>query len=77
MTKEFTDGVCEECGNTGLAGEKCLVCGGLLAKVASSLDDPILTQDDDLPRTQNEPEIYPLELVEEEEAKGNLDDSTI
>lgn len=77
MAKEFHDGICENCSEVGLAGEPCRVCGVPLVKIASSPDDPILTQDDDLPRSQNEPETYPLELVEEEEAKGNLDDSTI
>ena len=77
MSKDFSDGICEECGNTGLAGEKCLVCGGVLSKITASEDDPVLANLDDLPQKQNEPETYPLELVDEEEKGDNLDDSTI
>ena len=68
MTKdEFTDGVCDNCGNTGLAGEKCLVCGGVLAKIESAHDDPVLNPDNDMPPNQGEPEVYPLEVLDKEE----------
>ncbi|OGD56742.1 hypothetical protein A2V71_04365 [Candidatus Berkelbacteria bacterium RBG_13_40_8] len=61
----FTDGVCDNCGNTGLAGEKCSFCGGILSKIEGfqSADDV----DSIKPPDAEEPEVYPLEELEKEE----------
>jgi hypothetical protein len=75
MAKDFNDGVCEACGNTGLAGEKCIVCGGILSKVDANPDDPITNADDGLPRKSDEPESYPLDLVSS--AENALDDEEL
>jgi len=71
MSKEiFTDGVCDNCGNVGLAGEKCVVCGDIMKKINAGTDDPVLHADSDLPPNKGEPEVYPLEVLEEEEQKN-------
>jgi len=59
----FTDGVCDTCGNTGLAGERCSFCGGVLAKIEGFQN----VDDEDIIKSNNEPEIYPLEELEKEE----------
>jgi len=69
MAKDFNDGVCEVCGNTGIADQPCSVCGGFLTKVKAEEDDPITSSDEDLPRKPDEPEAYPLDLVDSE---GNI-----
>lgn len=67
MTKDvFTDGVCDTCGNTGLAGEKCLMCGDTMTKINTATDDPILNPDNDMPPNKEEPEVYPLEVLDKE-----------
>lgn len=77
-TKDFNDGICDNCGNTGLAGEKCLVCGGILSKIDSeSENDPMLNPD---AGETKEPEVYPLEAIDDEISEGgedNIDDKTI
>lgn len=40
------DGVCEECGNTGLSGEICSNCGSRLVPIDAGLDQ--FEKDDDL-----------------------------
>ena len=69
----FADGICDSCGNTGLAGEKCLVCGGVLSKIDSE-DDPIVH--DDAEGDAKEPEVYPLEAIDDEVA-GKKDEDYI
>lgn len=57
------EGVCVECGNTGLPGETCAFCGGQIEKIDPGIDDSaggkILRQ--------NEPETYPLDVLDQEE----------
>lgn len=65
-TKDFNDGICENCSEVGLAGEPCRICGAPLVKIESG-NDPILSQDDDFGKTKNEPEVYPIEELEKEE----------
>lgn len=36
--KVFEDGICEVCGNTGLAGGKCLSCGGTLLPLDAEME---------------------------------------
>lgn len=67
MKKDFSDGICNNCGNTGLAGEKCLVCGDVISKIDEGLFDPIVHGD----------EIYPLETLEKEEKEEKEDDEII
>jgi len=64
---DFNDGICESCGNTGLAGEKCIVCGGVMSKIAQDAEDPMLTDDID----SKEPEVYPLEALDDEIKEGD------
>ena len=52
----FADGVCENCGNTGLAGEKCLMCGGILVGLDESATD--------YKEAGTEPETYPPQVLE-------------
>lgn len=67
--KVFEDGICENCGNTGLAGEKCLSCGGTLL--------PLDAQVETLGDGKKDPETYgneaqktlkqnPVDIIEEE-----------
>lgn len=74
MKKDFNDGVCDNCGNTGLAGEKCMDCGSILSKIAS---DETSRSDFDLDIDESkEPETYPLDVVDEEieEKNGTMTD---
>jgi hypothetical protein len=64
---DFNDGICESCGNTGLAGEKCIVCVGVMSKIAQDAEDPMLTDDID----SKEPEVYPLEALDDEIKEGD------
>lgn len=75
MTKDpadFADGICENCGNTGLAGEICSVCGspmvsiGDVEKFETPLDEDDTYSKDDL---SAEPDIVSLEEADEEEEK--------
>lgn len=67
MSKDnFNDGVCENCGQVGLAGERCNVCGDVLSKIVADPDDPMLTSDEDSYGKEKEPETYPLEAVDKE-----------
>lgn len=66
--KDFSDGVCDNCGNTGLAGEKCLTCGGMLTKIES--DDSGKIDDEELEK--EEPEIYPLEELDKEISEDEI-----
>lgn len=67
MSKDnFNDGICENCGQSGLAGEKCIVCGGTLSKIDADLDDPMLSGNEDEYGREKEPETYPLEEVDKE-----------
>ncbi len=68
-TKDFNDGVCENCGNTGLAGEKCLTCGGILSKIEADDSDPLISE-----AKESEPEVYPLEVLDKEIAEGDIED---
>jgi hypothetical protein len=67
--KDFNDGICDNCGNTGLANEKCLMCGGVLSKIESDDADPIVHED----LENSEPEVYPLEAIDDE-IKGENED---
>ena len=57
---EFTDGICDTCGRPGLAGERCMDCGDIIAKIDSDTGDPLLNQDD--VAKPGEPEEYPDEI---------------
>lgn len=71
MTKtDFSDGICNTCGNSGLAGDRCIVCGDLMSKIDEGLNDPVTHGDDDTSAdfsTGKEPDVYPLEMVDKEE----------
>ena len=71
---DFSDGICDNCGNVGLAGEKCLNCGGIFSKVDENLVDTIVHNDDDDFVATKKPDVYPLEVLEKEEKE---DDETI
>ena len=57
---DFTDGICDSCGNVGLAGEHCINCGGVFSKIDQDLSDPLLNQDDSA--KPGEPQEYPDEI---------------
>ena len=61
IPENFNDGVCETCGNTGLAGDTCPECGG---KMVSTGDVKQFET--------NEDPTYPPELVKDEEATDTL-----
>lgn len=68
--KDFNDGICNSCGNTGLAGEKCLVCGDVISKIDDGFVDPVTHGDDDMSAdfsSTREPDVYPLDVLEKEE----------
>jgi len=71
---DFNDGVCNECGNVGLAGEKCLNCGGVISKIPEEMVDPIVHGEDDDFAAIKEPDVYPLDVLEKEERE---DDETV
>jgi len=52
------DGVCDGCGNIGLVGDTCPICGGTFQDLNVGLED---TLDDE------EPDTYPLEMLDEED----------
>lgn len=60
---DFSDGICNTCGNSGLAGDRCIVCGDLMSKIDEGLNDPVTQGDDEM----NNDEVYPLEMVDKEE----------
>lgn len=67
---EFNDGICDNCGNVGLAGEKCLNCGSIFSKVDENLVDTVVHHDElsvDGFAAAKKPDIYPLEVLEKEE----------
>ena len=67
---DFSDGICNTCGNSGLAGDRCIVCGDVMSKIDEGLNDPV-THGDDLSGddfgADKDPDIYPLEMVDKEE----------
>jgi len=63
---DFADGVCNTCGNTGLAGDRCIVCGDVMSKIDEGLVDPVTQGDDDF-GADKDPDVYPLEMVDKEE----------
>ena len=67
---DFNDGICNTCGNVGLAGDKCIVCGDVFSKVDEGLVDPVVHGDDDTMDMKEDPDVYPLEMLDEEE-KGD------
>lgn len=71
MKKDFNDGICSNCGNAGLAGEKCLVCGDVISKIDDGLIDPVVHGDMDNFGTTSEPETYPLDVLEKEEKEDD------
>ena len=74
MSKDsFNDGVCEVCGQPGLAGEKCRVCGEVLGKIDADPNDPMLSSEEDSYGKEKEPETYPLEEVDKEEAETDYE----
>lgn len=72
MKKEdFVDGICNNCGNTGLAGEVCLNCGEVLSKIEPDEADTLLSDQE----ADSSSEVYPLEELDAEELKE--EDGTI
>lgn len=55
------DGVCDGCGNSGLIGDTCPLCGGIFQDLSVGLEDENL---------DDEPETYPLDMLDEEEGNG-------
>lgn len=71
---DFNDGICNTCGNVGLAGDKCIVCGDVFSKIDEGIVDPVTGGGDDDAIGVGEPEVYPLEMLdaaEQAEEKGN------
>ena len=64
---DFNDGICNNCGHVGLAGEKCIECGGVISKVDEGLVDPVVHADVDDFAATKEPDVYPLDVLEKEE----------
>lgn len=69
----FADGVCETCGNTGLANEICNVCGNPMVSIgdvrefeAPANDEDEIYSKDDL---EANPDVISLEEADEEEEK--------
>jgi len=65
--KEFVDGICEHCSYTGIAGEICPECHTPLVKI-----DPEMDQVGE--KTSDEPETYPLEVLEKTNEEKNLEE---
>lgn len=69
---DFTDGICENCGNTGLAGEPCSVCNSPMVSVGDVREFEAPAGDDDETYSKEvlnaDPDVIPLEEAEEEEA---------
>lgn len=66
---DFSDGICNTCGNSGLAGDHCIVCGDVMSKIDEGLNDPVTQGEDDEMSgfASGEPDVYPLEMVDKEE----------
>jgi len=60
--KDFIDGICENCSYTGIAGEPCPACHTPLVKIDPEVDQV-------KPISSDEPETYPLEILEKENDK--------
>lgn len=69
---DFTDGICNTCGNVGLAGDKCIVCGDTMSKIDEGLVDPVVHGDDD-ELSDKEPDTYPLEALDEDDSIDDLE----
>jgi len=71
---DFSDGICNTCGNVGLAGDHCIVCGDLMSKIDEGLVDPVVNgEEEDEDFSGKEPDVYPLEALEED-SSGDSDD---
>lgn len=64
---DFSDGICNTCGNPGLAGDRCMVCGDIMSKIDEGLNDPISHREEDDFGADKESDVYPLEMVDKEE----------
>lgn len=64
MKEDYPEGVCTNCSATGLVGDTCPVCGGIYE------DLTVGAKEDDL-EVPEEPETYPLEVLDEEEKPGD------
>jgi len=64
---DFSDGICNTCGNSGLAGDHCIVCGDVMSKIDEGLNDPVTHGEEDDFGSDKEPDVYPLEMVDKEE----------
>lgn len=74
MTKhDFNDGICNTCGNSGLAGDHCIVCGDTMSKIDEGIVDPVTQGEDDENYNSKEPEVYPLEVLDEEVKDDDLE----
>jgi len=60
----FEDGICENCGNTGLAGERCPECGTMMVSTGAGLDKYEIPEEE---------EKYPEDILED----GDPDDNAL
>ena len=62
---DLNDGVCANCGNTGLPGEKCLFCGEPITDLGEAVKGLE-------PEDPDDPQSYPAGTIDDDE-KSNSD----
>jgi hypothetical protein len=67
------DGVCEECGNTGIVGEICSNCGTKFTSLDENLDE-FDDLDDDAPAAKSKKHLPKDELEALDEFSDDIDD---
>lgn len=63
---DYSDGICNTCGNVGLAGDHCIVCGDMMSKIDEGNDPVVHGNDEEETYGDKEPDVYPLEVLDEQ-----------